>query len=688
MILFKEDWEKYPDAIVHYTTKNKTFLRYAGLLKDMGIDNNTWMLQLHNPLLKDVDPHDPNLTYEEKMMVAMEVAINPFYYFREIARSEIQGSPEPGPFKANRGNMALIWLFFNYITTYLIQIRQTGKSHSVNQLIKCVNNYSAVNSSTKIVTKDNKLREDNTLSLQRIESYLPDYLKRVSKEDMDSSEGITVKSLDNEIKIILAQKSVEAAKNLDRGSSNTMICIDEFPYLYNIDISLPVVLSTGSTAMRNARSIGQPAGIILYTSTGYLDTKSGAYAYKIYQNGAKFNERVFDLKDRNSLEEYVKRHSTGTMELMVVEMNHRALGYTDEWLRETIKLVGASKLQAMVEFMNIWVRSSTDSLLPKKLLMQLYDNINHSPTMEINNGFALYWHKDKSIYRNRPLIVSIDGSEMLDGDNSSLLIVDPLNGEVIARGTYGNANINEFGLFVFNLLREFKRSVLIIERKSIGMALLDQIATLFAAHNMNIFTRVFNTLVQDNLYNETIKSTRDAILKYTDYKKYFGFTTTGSGRFSRDNLYNKLRDIVELCINHIKDKVLIEEMGTLQVKKGRIDHQSGKHDDTVIAYLLAHWLMREGRHLEIYGLNPSTILVGVIKTKDKQKEEQVLKEQIRVEKIAKEIDTLLEEMRNASTVRKLALKGKLLLLKRQLDSKTIKTLNIDGRMREILANRR
>ena len=38
MILFKEDWMKYPKAIADVNTKNQSFVRISALYRDMGID--------------------------------------------------------------------------------------------------------------------------------------------------------------------------------------------------------------------------------------------------------------------------------------------------------------------------------------------------------------------------------------------------------------------------------------------------------------------------------------------------------------------------------------------------------------------------------------------------------------------------------------------------------------------------
>ena len=84
MILFKKDWDDYPDAIVDINTPNRSFVHYSGLLKAMGVENHHWPLQLHNPRLVGVNPRDKNLTLETIAMIALETKNNFFYFLREV----------------------------------------------------------------------------------------------------------------------------------------------------------------------------------------------------------------------------------------------------------------------------------------------------------------------------------------------------------------------------------------------------------------------------------------------------------------------------------------------------------------------------------------------------------------------------------------------------------------------------
>ena len=48
-IIFDADWEKYPSAIPDWETKNEYFIRFVGVLQEMGIKNCFWPIALLNP---------------------------------------------------------------------------------------------------------------------------------------------------------------------------------------------------------------------------------------------------------------------------------------------------------------------------------------------------------------------------------------------------------------------------------------------------------------------------------------------------------------------------------------------------------------------------------------------------------------------------------------------------------------
>ena len=96
---------------------------------------------------------------------------------------------------------------------------------------------------------------------------------------------------------------------------------------------------------------------------------------------------------------------------------------------------------------------------------------------------------------------------------------------------------------------------------------------------------------------------------YTKYKKHFGFATSGSGITSRTELYSTtLLSASKLIGHHVQDKTLIDQIAGLTTKNGRVDHQTGEHDDLVIAWLLGYWLISLGKNLNYYDINSRLIL--------------------------------------------------------------------------------
>ena len=61
MILFLEDWSRYPEAIVDTKTVNQSFIDLAHVYKKMGIKNHYFHLALHDRTLQGVDPFAPDL---------------------------------------------------------------------------------------------------------------------------------------------------------------------------------------------------------------------------------------------------------------------------------------------------------------------------------------------------------------------------------------------------------------------------------------------------------------------------------------------------------------------------------------------------------------------------------------------------------------------------------------------------
>ena len=115
MILYASDWDKYPNAIVQGNTKNKSWLKCREIFRALDIHNHNWHLQLLDASLLDVDPHDPNLGPVTLAKIMVECYKNPTYLFREVLRVKIKGSDVTDFISADRGFLATLWLYLNFL---------------------------------------------------------------------------------------------------------------------------------------------------------------------------------------------------------------------------------------------------------------------------------------------------------------------------------------------------------------------------------------------------------------------------------------------------------------------------------------------------------------------------------------------------------------------------------------------
>lgn len=625
-ILFLEDWyrEENRHVIVDNQCKNESFIHYAGLLKSMGVKNHSFCLQLHDRELQGIDPYDYNsLTQEMMLAIAVECRVNPFFFFRSCVR--VPGSTEEFPifFRANRGNMALYWLFFNHIMTILIQIRQTGKSFSTDTLMTYLLNLGTTDTEINLLTKDDTLRSSNLERLKNIELELPFYLKMRTKADIGNTEELTVKSMGNRYRGHLPNKSPKLALNVGRGLTSPIFQIDEAAFFFNIAISMPAALAAGTAARDLAALKGLPYGTILTTTAGKKDDRDGAYVYNLVQEAAVWSEKFFDAKNNEELQQLI-RNSSSKKKLMVnCTFNHRQLGYTDEWLRRAIEAANAVGEDAERDFGNVWTSGSQQSPLSIEIMETIRDSEVIEPYMEISSpyGYVTRWYTGKHGIEQRMskghYSLAIDSSDAAGGDDISLHLRDITTGETVASGNYNETNLITFAEWLCEWLVRFKNVTMIIERRSTGAMILDYLLLMLPSKGINPFLRIYNKVVQEaDEFPERLKEVSRPVTQlspevFVKYKKLFGFATSATGATSRTDLYGTtFQNTAKMTGQYVRDTKLINQILSLIIKNGRIDHPPGGKDDLVIAWNLSYWLITLGKNLHVYGISSRDILVN------------------------------------------------------------------------------
>ena len=703
MILYKEQWLDYPSAIIDDKTTNKSALDLALLYKEMGIENYGFILALHNPELQGVDPFSKDLTQEQIVMIVAECQENPWYFFREIATLPASSGSTPIKFRLNRANVAMFWLFFNHITAMLIQVRQSGKSVSSDMLATYLMSVGTINTKMNLLTKDDSLRVANINRLKEIYNELPAYLQLKDKSDTNNTEKITINALGNVYTTSVAQPSIKGALKLGRGLTLACNFIDEGAFIKNIDVTLPALLAASGAARDNAKAAGEPYGNVFTTTAGYLNSVEGKYVYdNIYSKFMPWTEQLFEAKNEEELNSIIDKNTPKGVKGVLLEFNHRQLGLTDDWLRGKIADAMATGDAVLADFLNIWPEGNSSSPIPKTLLKVLMDSRINDPYTEITDyGYVMRWYITQSELEDslpdRKIVISSDTSDAVGSDDITLVVRDVRTGKVLGVGVFNETNLITFSEWLASLFLRFHNMTMIIERRSSGVAIIDNLIKILLAHGLDPFAKLFNWVVDEKdeypkRYEEIsggIRRRSDEV--YIKYRKHFGYATAGSGKSSRDGLYgDNLLAALKYTGNVVHDKQLVDQIASLTVRNGRIDHKVGGHDDIVIAWMLGYWFLTKARNKIFYGIDNHEVLSAVI-------DNQMIKEgngkDLRIQKyqlaLKAKIDELIEILRKEIIPFKVEiLTNKIKMMYRDIDTKYIPSFDIDTVINNIMVEKK
>lgn len=691
MILFLNDFNKFPSAIVDYDTSNQSFLRLAGIYKKMGVKNSYFMLSLLQPELVGVDPHSDNLTDEQKASIAMECRYNPWYFFREVVRIPPSAGSTPIAFRANRGNISLIWSFFSNIDYALIQPRQTGKSVSTDTLMIYLLYIVLFNTTVILITKDDSLRRENVERLKDIRDYLPSYLVDRSTRDSDNQIELTYGAHGNRYRTGVSQGSERAANNLGRGMAVPIVHIDEAPFINFIDTTLPAALASGGAARDEAERNGTPYGNIFTTTAGKKDDRDGEFMFDFIHGGAVWNEKFYDSKDKEQLKRLILTNCSGRKLLINGTFSHRQLGYTDEWLYGKITTAAATGDAANRDFFNVWTSGTRSSPLSP----QLNDMIRESEMDPVHNeiskeSYIVRWYIPEEEIESRmaegKYLIGLDTSEAVGRDSIGMVVSDIRDMSTVAATTINETNLIRFSRFLGEFMLKYKNTVLMPERKSTGSMIIDSLLIILPKHGEDPFRRIFNTVVQDSAERKeaykiiSLDPNRRPSGTLDKFRKYFGFNTS-AGR--RDELFGiALQNAAKKAGHVVRDRTLSTEIRGLVVKNGRIDHTAGGHDDMVIAWLLNEWLLSMGKNLSHYGIDSRLIIADSKDASKGSKSPQELYEEKRQRELREELEALYDRLQDAtSDVESIKIEGRLRALSAKLQEEENDSLSIDALIR-------
>jgi hypothetical protein len=610
------------------TTRNLSFLQTASDLKKLGIQNNMFFLKLYDRNLIGVDPFSPNLSNELMDRINLECTLNPWYFQRECVRIPSQGGATgPGSgdmFSLHRGTLAICWCFFHSIDFYINMPRQCYKTHSVLSVLDWAYLFGTSNSQFNFSNKSQTDADDNLKKLKSQKDCLPIFMQqkfRFVEDSINPGELKLEKGTDNirTIKNPITKNTIVSkpsartlanADNLGRGNSAPIQYYDEVEFTDYIGTILKASGPAYYQAAQNAKKNGAVYCRIMTSTPGWADSQPTADMEEWRGNMATFTERLYDMDTKN-ISDYIAKNSSNNM--VYIEFNYKQIGRDENWYQGMCKLLNGDKLTIKRELLLQRLSGNSKSPFDPEDL-ETINSYRSNPLSEyiIHNDFLLRVYTE--LDRTTPYIIGVDVCTGVNGDSTAITLLDPYTEKPCAILKTPLIDEIETSEILVEIVNKYcPKALLAIERNSIGNSVINIL------RRTVLCSRIYNDPTKMNDTPDDKLDRKHQLIKNAENRRYWGIYTEGNSR-------EKMMEILLLRAINNKDgfvcNEIIDEMNSLIRKSsGRIEADTGKHDDAVMSYLIALYTLKYGHRLTRYG-----IIKGLRKEAVEAMQEQETKE--------------------------------------------------------------
>lgn len=200
----------------------------------------------------------------------------------------------------------------------------------------------------------------------------------------------------------------------------------------------------------------------------------------------------------------------------------------------------------------------------------------------------------KTLKKSIPYLVGVDVATGVNSDNTAVSIVNPYTLQIDAEFRSPVMGIPDLKRFLYQLIKKYiPRGVLCIEKNHNGDAVIQDLRE--TVLNRNIYHNMSKELVEDN----TVKLNNGYIEREVERRRNHGVFTGPKSR-------SLMMDILFLTVQEHKDRLtshfVIDDILKLVRKNGKVQAAAGKHDDSIMSYLIALYVYTYGKNLNRWGI--------------------------------------------------------------------------------------
>ena len=280
--------------------------------------------------------------------------------------------------------------------------------------------------------------------------------------------------------------------------------------------------------------------------------------------------------------------------IIYIEYDWKALGVTREKFQQQWNKY-TNKMTARRELLLQRLHGSSDSPYDQEDINMIND-LAHEPIDEFwlcdFYRFDVYAKLDQ----RKAYLAGVDCSTGTNKDHNAITILDPVTIEPVAEFKCNYIGETKFCKLLIALVEYLPKCCLAIEKNSVGDAIIDFLMNSKIA--MNLYFDKAKNLVDEQM--RQLQTTESMLKKEAEKKSYIGVFT---GEASREQMFAILSRHVQEHKDKFITKNIIDDIGHLVVlRSGKIAAAPGFHDDSIMSYLIALYVLYHGNNLPLFGI--------------------------------------------------------------------------------------